>query len=375
MRYTIAIHPSDYTDRDKPELCDASSPRWSTLLEAAGHEVRWVDVRRSDILEQLQGCDGFMWRWGHFGGMSRIARRLLPVIESHMGLVTYPDQNTCWHYDDKIAQAYLLKARRIPVPETWIWFQRDAAKAWAANASYPMVLKLATGCSSTNVRLVRDPSEANVWIDRIFRRRLTTLEEGQFRPLPWGRRIRAAASVLRHGTPPLPWDDGYEPQSGYVLFQEFLPGNDFDTRVTVIGNRAFASRRLNRPGDFRASGGGRSDFDPKQIDERFVRLAFLTARSLASQSCAIDGLYKEMTPVVGEISYTYPSWAVQFCPGHWRLDGSSDRGDLAWIPGQKWPEEAQVEDFLCRLDSRAGPGNDGEAHPEPRGGALSAPDR
>ena len=35
--------------------------------------------------------------------------RLLPVIEKELGLVVYPDQNTCWHYDDKIAQYYLLK--------------------------------------------------------------------------------------------------------------------------------------------------------------------------------------------------------------------------------------------------------------------------
>ncbi|UCG42196.1 MAG: hypothetical protein JSU73_09995 [candidate division WOR-3 bacterium] len=206
----------------------------------------------------------------------------------------------------------------------------------------------------------------------MFRRRLATLDEGQFRALPWRRRIRAVASVLHHGTPLPPWDDGYELQSGYVLFQEFLPGNDSDTRVTVIGNRAFASRRQNRPGDFRASGSGVSDFDPKLIDERFVRLAFLTARSLACQSCAIDGLYKGTTPVVVEISYTYPSWSVQFCPGHWRLDGSPDRGVLAWIPGRKWPEEAQVEDFLRRLDSRVAPADDGKPGLESNGGAHAA---
>ena len=32
----------------------------------------------------------------------------------------------------------------------------------------------------------------------------------------------------------------------YIYFQEFIPGNEFDTRVTVIGDRAFAFRRMNR---------------------------------------------------------------------------------------------------------------------------------
>ena len=37
-----------------------------------------------------------------------------------------------------------------------------------------------------------------------------------------------------------------------MYFQEFLPGNAFDTRITAIGNRAFGFLRENRPRDFRA---------------------------------------------------------------------------------------------------------------------------
>ncbi len=96
----IAIHPDDYTQPGRQAGDDASSPRWAAAIEAAGHEVVEVDVRRADIFEQLRGCDGFMWRWAHFAGMSRIARRLLPVIENELGLCVYPDQKTCWHYNN-----------------------------------------------------------------------------------------------------------------------------------------------------------------------------------------------------------------------------------------------------------------------------------
>ena len=61
--------------------------------------------------------------------MWHIARRLLPVIERELGLTVYPDQNTCWHYDDKIAQAHLFKVAGIPAPETWVWFDGKAARA------------------------------------------------------------------------------------------------------------------------------------------------------------------------------------------------------------------------------------------------------
>ena len=57
----------------------------------------------------------------------------------------------------------------------------------------------------------------------------------------------------------------FELQRDYLLVQEFLPGNGFDTRITVIGNRAFGFRRFNRPDDFRASGSGRIDWNPAAI--------------------------------------------------------------------------------------------------------------
>lgn len=340
----IAIHPDAYGPND------ASSPRWAAALERAGCTVRWVDVRRADTIEQLRGCDGFMWRHGHLPEHRQIARRLLPVIERELGLAVYPDQKTCWHYDDKVAQAYLFAALGIPTPRTWVWFDRDGALAWSRAVSYPMVIKLWAGAASDNVRLVRDPIEAERWIHSLFGPGVHGLKDGP--PPAWPLslvRLRYALRLARRGYPPPAQPPGrwWELHKDYVLFQEFLPNNDYDTRVTVIGDRAFGFRRMNREADFRASGSGRIDYDPSGVAPAFVRLAFDAANKLRAQSCAIDGLWRGSEPVVGEVSYTYVSWAVQQCPGHW------DR-ELNWHEGHMWPEEAQVEDFLARLHGLRG---------------------
>ena len=150
--------------------------------------------------------------------------------------------------------------------------------------------------------------------------------------------------------------DGYEPQSGYVLFQEFLKNNAFDTRITVIGNRAFGYRRKNRKNDFRASGSGNIDYNPQLIDQKFIHLAFDISRKLNLQSCAIDGLYdNQNNNVVGEISYTYISQYIYNCIGHWELNGSPYLGSLNWIEGHMWPEEVQIEDFIKRINQRLMP--------------------
>ena len=346
LALTVAIHPDEHISRG--DLIP-SSARWWNFIEASGFRVRRVDVRSADILDQLAGCHGFMWRWGFPStGMGRIARRLLPVIERELQIPVFPDQHTCWHFEDKIAQAYLLKAAQIPHPKTWVWFDRKQAEDWASEADYPVVLKLATGAQSENVRLVHNALEARNWIDRLFSFCVINLEDAELSTYRTLRRLATTVMKMRV----LPLSTEYEFNTGYVLFQEFLPNNLYNTQVTVVGNRAFAFRRFNRPGDFRASGSGKFDTDPEKIDEKFLRLAFLTAKKLKSQSCAIDGLYRGEDPLIAELQYTFISSIVRACPGHWELDGEPLNGTLNWVAGQMWPEEAQAKDFIAEIRRR-----------------------
>jgi glutathione synthase/RimK-type ligase-like ATP-grasp enzyme len=341
----IAIQPDDYTNPKNGKI-DAFSPRWAEFIKKSGNEVRWVDVKRADIFDQLAGCDGFMWRHGHWPDHRQIARRLLPVIEKELGIEVYPDNNTCWHFDDKITQYYIFTAAGIPTPKTWIWYDYDLALEWISTANYPLVIKLWTGASSENVRLVPNFIYAKMWIDKLFGQGIASMSEPSISPAKsFKQRLRYAAKILKTGKlmPRV-----RELHKNYVLFQEFLPDNDFDIRVLVIGNRAFGKIRPNRPGDFRASGSGVLDTDPAKIAPQAIKLAFYVSQHLQTQSLAIDLLKRGNEYVVSEISYTSPSWSNYDCPGHWQLKGQ----DLVWIPGPMWAEEAHVQDFLSRLKNR-----------------------
>jgi hypothetical protein len=117
----------------------------------------------------------------------------------------------------------------------------------------------------------------------------------------------------------------------------------------VIGDRAFGFQRMNRPNDFRASGSGNLVFNPDLIDRRCIDIAFRVSRQGKFQSMAYDFLFKNGEPVICEVSYAYADWAVHSCPGHWD-------SNLNWIDGQMWPEEAQAEDFLARIQIAKGAG-------------------
>ena len=117
--------------------------------------------------------------------------------------------------------------------------------------------------------------------------------------------------------------------------------------MTVIGERAFAFRRMVRPGDFRASGSGRIDYDTSKIDPRCVEIAHRMSTELGFQSMAYDFLFTpEGEPQFCEISYTYLSRTVFDCPGYW------DR-QMEWHSGHLWPEYCHLVDCLGRPDLKA----------------------
>ena len=89
----------------------------------------------------------------------------------------------------------------------------------------------------------------------------------------------------------------------------------------------------------------RIDRDPTKIDVRTVKLAFDVAARLGTQSMAIAFLSKDGAPVILEISYTFGSWAVRDCPGHWLRPASPDQPSVEWVDGSMRPEDAIFEDF------------------------------
>lgn len=323
--------------------------KWTAFLQERGHEVLPLEISTPKILEQIASTDGFMWRPSLSITDKQIAHRLLLIVEKYLNIPVYPDFNTYWHHDDKVAQHYLFQALNIPTPETRVFWIKEQALDWARVVNYPVVHKSAVGASSINVSLIKSFNEAKNVIDKDFygyySRKRNPFQKIN-RESIWYLKTKflTLKKFLFDDIYPIP-SKNWEIEKNYCYFQEFLKDNPFDTRVTVIGNRAFAFRRWNREKDFRASGSGKLDYDLSAIDHRCLRLAFDVSKKCNFQSMAYDILFKDNQPVIGEISHSYLDKAVFNCPGYW------DR-NLVWHEGHIWPEEAQVDDFLDRILKR-----------------------
>jgi glutathione synthase/RimK-type ligase-like ATP-grasp enzyme len=326
------------------------SDRWVEYCMQRNIPFRQVNCLASDVVQQCAGLDALLWQWVHHKPEDQlVAFSVIASLEA-AGLRVFPSVKTCWHYDDKVAQKYLLEAIKAPLVPTRVFTCETEALQWCQQADWPKVFKLRNGAGSSNVRLVSSkeqavslcrqafgrgfPAVAGYLADLTVRLKKTRTAKDFREKLARAPRSFLNLLALRQRVPR---------ERGYAYFQDFLPGNSFDTRVTIIGNRAFGFIRENRPGDFRASGSGSINVDPRRVDLRCVKIAFDVADRIGTQSLAFDFLFNpSREPMIGEISYCYMPAAIHGCPGHW------DRA-LKWRRGATWPQDAILDDLLANL--------------------------
>jgi len=317
--------------------------RFEAILDHNGIDHVRLESDDIDFWDRAAALDLFIFWWRHDNGDQVIAKTILPILECEMNKICLPNLRTWWSFDDKIKQYFLLRFHGFPMAQSWIFWDKEKALSWLASAELPVVFKLSGGAGSENVILIKSVSLGTKLIFRMFASGVHSTK------LPWGtvrwkdfnlaRDVRHwGATLIRkaRGTP-LP---ALELHKNYVLFQKFLPNNKYDTRVTILGDRAFAFRRLNRSDDFRSSGSGRIVYDTQSIDKRFIEIGFAISEKLKFQTMAYDFLYEENgQPAVCEISYAFVDTAVFNCPGYW------DR-NLIWHEGHYWPQYCQLVDAL-----------------------------
>jgi len=326
-------------------------PEWVAYCEECSVPYKEVDCFASDIIEQLDGCKALLWNWAcHDYRAQLFARQLIASVED-MGLRVFPDTPTSWHYDDKVGQKYLLEAISAPLIPTHVFYDRDSALEWVEQTTFPKVWKLRGGAGSRNVRLVETRQGAKRIVTKSFGAGWKTSRLHAFRDRIWHfRRDRTLRSFVNIGRgivrAILPHEKHARSalQRDYVYFQDFVPNNDSDIRIVVIGDRAFAIKRMVRDGDFRASGSGSLVYEETQIPVECVRAGFDVAAALRSQCCAFDFVILGDTWFVVEISYAFSADAYRQCPGYW--DSS-----LNWHAAPVTPERFMLQDLLNALET------------------------
>lgn len=326
------------------------SERWIEYCKEKGIPYKIVNAYDSDIVKQVEDCDAFMWHHNHADYRDALfAKQLLYSLETGGGKKVFPDFHTGWHFDDKVGQKYLLESIGAPLVPSYVFYTKKGALEWVNAATFPKVFKLRGGASSSNVRLVHTKAEARRLVRRAFGSGFSQFNRLNYLKENFSKWCRGKAPFIEvcKGVARLfistKFARFHAREKGYAYFQDFVPGNKFDIRVIVIGNKAFAIKRMCRPHDFRASGSGSIIYDRAEIDPRCVEQSFSIAAKLRTACVALDWIFGAGNePMVVEMSYGFAMHGYDPCPGYWT-------SDMQWHEGKFVPQNWMVEETVKGL--------------------------
>ncbi len=310
-------------------------------------EVMKVNLEAHDWLKQIEDADLILWKPNYMGIKSAsYFKEKIYFLQYIAGKVVVPNFQTIWHFESKVAQSYLFSHYGIKCPHTVVSMDYNDAKKVCKESKLPLVFKLSYGAGSKNVQLVNDQGKAQGLLRKIFCVPIYNNEK---------RRLSSGAKVmLRHFWKKWLWHrtmhrlyEEYE-NAAASYFQEFIPMNTADLRITVIGDRfAFGFWRNNRPGDFRASGSGLIDFK-RSIPEEALKYCFELNRKMNFDAMCYDLLFSKDGLVITEISYGTKADVSYNTKGYFSLQD----GTLTFHEGHFWLQQFWVEWALLKIGSQ-----------------------
>ena len=304
-----------------------------------------LDISDPELFDKIRKLDLLIYIIPYKHTEKKWGKSLIYLVEKEIGIKCIPSYQEVWHYDEKILQAWMFRSGSLPTVPSYIFFDKKSADKWLNSASYPLIVKLSSGAGSWDVRLLRTYQDAISYTRKIFT--IGFRQASHYIPRSgdqwWGRLSYDLQTTLKSVYRRINGMESnyyHETQLGYALFQDYLPGNNFDTRVNIIGDKALAFRRMNRPGDFRASGSGMIDYSPESIDKECIRVAFKVSEQLGFTNMAYDFIYdKNKLPNICEMTYLYSDTAVYECPGYWDKN-------MLWHQGHFLPQYLHLQYLL-----------------------------
>jgi glutathione synthase/RimK-type ligase-like ATP-grasp enzyme len=322
------------------------SERWIKYCDEQNIAYKLVNCFDSNIVQQLEDCDALMWHHSHDSFRDGLVAHPLLFSLQFSGKKIFPDFNTAWHFDDKIAQKYLFESLNIPYINTYVFYNKEEALQWFEKTTYPKVFKLRGGAGSSNVKLIRNENQAKKIVNKAFGSGFKAFDgidyfKDTFKKYRIGKESKLnLLKAFAHIFISTAYGKMKGNEKGYVYVQDFLPNKDSDIRIVVIAEKAYGIKRLVRQNDFRASGSGKILYEAENIPLPLVKIAFDAAEKLKSQCAAFDFIYNEQgIPLIVEVSYGFSIKGYDTFVGHWDKQ-------LNYYPGLFNPYGWMVENLI-----------------------------
>jgi glutathione synthase/RimK-type ligase-like ATP-grasp enzyme len=303
---------------------------WIEYCEKNGFYYKLIDGLGNDIITQLKDFDILLWHFSGYSYLEMLMTRSVIYSAEKMGLFVFPGFNCAWHFDDKIAETYLLQSVNASIPRSSIFYSYSDFKYFIENnCRFPIVVKLRTGSGSHNVKLFNTKGEVIKYGRKMFgpgiksspdiflKAKSNIVSTKNWRA--FRNRFKRIPEFIRT------FSRGKEfpREKGYVFLQEFVPNDGFDLKIVVVGDKLSYIGRHSRKNDFRASGSGDLFFDKLLVSNEIIESAFLISEKCGFQCMGYDYVVNKLTgeSKIVEISYGFSHLALLQAGGYFNRNG------------------------------------------------------
>jgi len=174
------------------------------------------------------------------------------ILNYVLKLPVYPSFNELMIYENKRLLSYFLKARKIPHPETAVFYSKEEALFFSKNCKLPIVAKTNIGAGGSGVRILKTREEVCYYIEKAFSEEgITRNYFPNFRKGDYLNRLKKRLNNLKDTVTYFREKKRaatIEPQKWFVIFQEYIKC-DFEWRCVVIGDSYFGHKKVRSIGE------------------------------------------------------------------------------------------------------------------------------
>lgn len=288
-----------------------------------------INPYKYNVIKELEGFDVVLWHFSGYIYKDMLIAKDILFSAKKMGIQVFPDFDDCWHFDDKIAETYLMQSINAPIPNSLMFYALDDLKNEINKITFPIIAKLRNGSGSHNVKLIKDKKELLHYSNKMFSKGFSSSPSLIYKT---SSNVKSSKSLkvfinrakrIPEFLKTLASANEFPNEKGYVYLQEFIPNNGFDLKVVVVGDKLSFIGRNIREGDFRASGGGDLFYDNKFITKNVIESAFRTSDLLGFKCMGYDYVVNNETGegIIIEISYGFSHQALLLANGYFDRNG------------------------------------------------------
>jgi glutathione synthase/RimK-type ligase-like ATP-grasp enzyme len=304
---------------------------WIEYCKKNSLSYEFINPHSDNILDEIKDYQMVLWHFSGYKYTEMLIARSVLYSAKAMGKKIFPDFNDVWHFDDKIAETYLLQAIKAPIPQSFTFYDLKSVEDFAANTmGFPYVAKLRNGSGSHNVKMISNEKELRTYAEIMFTKGFSSSPSLLYKTSSNIKSTKSLKTFIKRVKRipefllTLKNSKQFPDEKGYVYLQKFIPNDGYDLKIVVVGEKLSFFGRKIREGEFRASGGGSMFYDKSNVTQNVIDSAFKISEKLGFKCMGYDYVIDKNTGEgkIIEMSYGFSNEALLSAGGYFDRKGN-----------------------------------------------------